>query len=130
MQCPQKTLLASVSEQRILDDSEWKYRYTIQLRYKTNFSNLGFGTNPIEFGWDIPVVDCGMREKGTDGKLKTIMQIDEETGKPCAVTSAELLDGEGKAIKRGEGVSPNPYVIRVQAYEMTSFPSDIYSEPL
>ena len=103
MQCPQKTLLASVSEQRILDDSEWKYRYTIQLRYKTNFSNLGFGTNPIEFGWDIPVVDCGMREKGTDGKLKTIMQIDEETGEPLI---AVVMDGhavKGKLSIRTQG---------------------------
>lgn len=130
MSCPQKSLLASISEQRIFGDSNWKYRYTIQLRYKTNLSNLGAGTNPIDFGWDIPVIDCGMREKGIDGKLKTIMQVDQETGKPCAVTSAELLDGDGKAVSRAEGNTPNPYIIRVQAYKTETFPSAFYSEPI
>lgn len=38
-------------------------------------SMLGAGTTPIEFGWDIPVVDAGMREL-KDGKLQVIMSID------------------------------------------------------
>lgn len=129
MQCAQKSLLASVSEQRIIGDPKWRYRYSIQLRYKTNFSNLGSGHTPIDFGWDIPIVDCGMRELGLDNKLHIIMQTDGETGKPCAVTSPELLDGTGHAIDRTQGTGPTPYVIRVQAYEMAAFPSQIYSEP-
>ena len=129
MICPQKTLLATVSEQRIFGDPEWNYRYTVQLKYKSNYANLGFGTNPIEYGWDIPIVDCGMRELDSDGKLKVIMQVDQETKKPCAVTSPELLDGEGHVVKREEGTKSNPYIIRVQAYEIESFPSEMYSEP-
>jgi len=38
-------------------------------------SMYGAGTTPIEFGWDIPVVDAGMREL-KDGKLQVIMSID------------------------------------------------------
>ena len=124
MSCPQKTLLATISESRIFGDPTWKYRYTVQLRYKSNYANLGNGTNPVQYGWDIPIVDCGMRELDEDGNRKIIMQIDQETKKPCAVTSPELLDGEGHAIQRGEGYSSvNPYIIRVQAYELASFPS-------
>lgn len=130
MPCPQKTLLATVSEQRIFGDPIWNYRYTVQLRYKSNYANLGSGTNPIEYGWDLPIVDCGMRELNENGKPQIIMQIDQETKKPCAVTSVELLDGEGHAVQRGEEYSnAKPYIIRVQAYEMETFPNQMYSEP-
>lgn len=63
---------------------------------------LGSGTDPIEFGWDIPVVDAGMRalDDSNPPKPQVIMQIDEESKLPCAVTSPELLDGSGKKADR------------------------------
>lgn len=129
MSCAPKTLIASVSVQRLFDDPVWKYRYTIQLRYKSNMSMLGAGTTPIEFGWDIPVVDAGMREL-KDGKPQVIMSIDQESKLPCAVTSPELLDGSGTKAERDAGTNrAKPYVIRVQVYEDETFPSDFYSEP-
>lgn len=113
----------------MFDDPVWKYRYTIQLRYKSNMSMLGAGTTPIEFGWDIPVVDAGMREL-KNGKPTIIMSIDEESKLPCAVTSAELLDGSGGKAERDATTNrAKPYIIRVQAYEDDAFPSDFYSEP-
>lgn len=132
MSCARKTLLACVSERRIFDDPKYKYRYTIQLRYRTNMSMYGAGTTAIEFGWDIPVVDAGMRAidpNDSDNKPKIIMQVDGETNQPCAVTTAELLDGEGHKAERGSDGKAQPYIIRVQAYEEESFPAEIYSEP-
>lgn len=131
MECDQKTLLACISEKRIFGDEDYSYRYTIQLRYRTNKSMYGGGDTPIEFGWDIPVVDAGMRAKdpADDDKVKIIMQLDGETNQPCAVTTSELLDGTGHKAERDEAGKAQPYVIRVQAYEKTTFPSEIYSEP-
>lgn len=130
MNCAPKTLIANVSEQRIFGDPIYKYRYTIQLRYKSNFSNLGAGTTPIEFGWDIPVVDAGLRQLDENNKLILITQMDSESNVPCPITSPELLDGEGKAIIRKEGLTVRPYIIRVQAYKEATFPTQFYSEPI
>ena len=132
MDCPAKTLLAVISEKRIFDDEDYKYRYTINLKYKSNMSMFGAGTTPIEFGWDIPVVDAGMRELDSNdsNKPKVIMATDSETNQPCAVTSAELLDGSGhKAARDSTTGKASPYIIRVQAYEQDTFPSQLYSEP-
>ena len=134
MKCAQKTLLASISEQRIFGDATWKYRYTISLQYRSNMSNFGAGTKPIEFGWDIGIVDSGMRQLDKDRKPQVIMQIDQESKMPTAITQPELLDGSGHAVKRvaGEAGAPQqvkPYIIRVQAYETETFPAEIYSEP-
>ncbi len=132
MSCPAKTLLAVISEKRIFGDENFKYRYTINLKYKSNQSLFGAGTSPIEFGWDIPVVDAGMRELVSENgtkKPKTIMSIDGETNQPCAVTSAELLDGSGNKASRDADGRAKPYIIRVQAYEDETFPSQLYSEP-
>ena len=132
MNCPSKTLLAVISEKRIFDDDKYKYRYTINLKYKSNMSLYGSGTTPIQFGWDIPVVDAGMRELVTENNIKVskvIMSIDKETNQPCAVTSAELLDGSGGKATRDQNGRAQPYIIRVQAYEDETFPSELYSEP-
>lgn len=132
MNCPAKTLLAVISEKRIFGDEDYKYRYTINLKYKSNMSMYGAGTTAIQFGWDIPVVDAGMRElDSNDGnKPKVIMATDSETNQPCAVTSAELLDGLGhKAERDVQTGKAKPYIIRVQAYEDEQFPSQLYSEP-
>lgn len=133
MECEQKTLLAVISERRIFGDSNgYKYRYTINLKYKSHMSMFGAGTELIEFGWDIPVVDAGMREldSGDGNKPKIIMATDGETNQPCAVTSAELLDGSGhKAARDATTGKATPYIIRVQAYEKVTFPNELFSEP-
>ena len=134
MECAPKTLIASVSVQQIFGDPEWKYRYTFQLRYRSFKAMYGAGTTPIEYGWDIPVIDTGMRElvNTPDGtkKPQIIMMIDQESKLPCAVTSPELLDGTGhKAQRDPETNRAKPYVIRVQAYEDETFPSEFYSPP-
>lgn len=134
IECAQKTLLAQISEQRIFGDPVWKYRYTINLQYRSNMSNFGAGTEPIEFGWDIGIVDTGMRQLNEKGKPEVIMQIDQESKMPTAITQPELLDGSGHVVKRGVGEDGapqqvKPYIIRVQAYETETFPADIYSEP-
>lgn len=132
MSCEAKTLLAVISEKRIFGDEDYKYRYTINLKYKSNQSMFGAGTSAIEFGWDIPVVDAGMREldSNDNNKPKVIMATDGETNQPCAVTSAELLDGDGhKATRDSSTGKARPYIIRVQAYEKDTFPSAFYSEP-
>lgn len=46
-ECAPNTLLANVAVSRIFGDPTWKWRYTVQLRYKSNLSMLGLGTTPI-----------------------------------------------------------------------------------
>lgn len=103
MSCAAKTLIASVSEERIFGEKKWKYRYVIKLQYKSNFANYGSGTTPIEYGWDIPVVDAGIRELNKDGKPVVITKIDQESKMPTAVTTPELLDGSGHKVDRTSG---------------------------
>lgn len=130
MSCAPKTLLASIGESRIIgDNTSWKYRYTINLHYQSNMQMFGSGTSPIEYGWDIALIDCGMRQKNSKGELEVIMRVDGESKMPTAVTSPELLNGAGKAVERKQGETVKPYVIRVQAYETATYPNEIYSEP-
>lgn len=125
-----KTLFCMVAEARVFGDGKWKYRYTIELRHRTNKVKIAGGDSATEIGWDVAVADAGMREKGTDGKLVLIRLPDAETGKPCNVTTPELLDGSGKRIARDSGgTPPTPYNFRFQAYETTTFPAWFYSEP-
>jgi len=130
MSCPQWSLLCTVSEKRIFGDADFKYRYTIQFKFKSNKVKIAGSNAASELGWHVAITDAGMREKGEGGKMKLIRQIDPETGKRCTVTSAELLNGQGKAITRdSSGANPTPYNIKFEAYESTSFPSWFYSEP-
>lgn len=126
---PVGSLLATVSEKRVFGDGGWKYRYTIQLKYRTNRVKLAGENTLTDIGWDVAITDAGMREKGSDGKLKIITTIDKETGKRCQISSPELLDGKGKAVARPESGLPTPYNTRYQAYERASFPAWFYSEP-
>lgn len=127
---PVGSLLCRVAEQRVIGDDKWKYRYTIQLKYRTNLVRLAGANALTDIGWDIAVTDAGMREKGSDGKLKFIKSIDMETGKRLTVSSVELLDGSGHAVVRGGSSSvPKPYNIRFKAYERVSIPAWFYSEP-
>lgn len=126
---PIGSLLCHVVEQRVIGDQKWKYRYNIQLKYRTNPVKLAGAEQVTDIGWDVAITDAGMREKGDDGKLKLIKSIDSETGKKCTVTSPELLNGKGKAVTRGTGANPKPYNIRFQAYERVAIPAWFYSEP-
>ena len=126
---PVGSLLCHVAEQRVIGDPNWKYRYNIQLKYRTNPVKLAGGDTVTDIGWDVAITDAGMREIGSDGKLKLIKSIDSETGKKCTVTSPELLDGGGKAVVRSSSSTPKPYNIRFQAYERVTIPAWFYSEP-
>lgn len=126
---PAATLLCMVGEARVVGDGEWKYRYTVELRFRTNKVKLAGAGTATEIGWDVALADAGMRELSADGTLKLIRVVDAETGNPCNVTTPELLDGSGHKVERGSGTTPTPYNLRFQAYERTTFPSWFYSEP-
>lgn len=125
---PPRTLLCQINEERILGDKFWNYRYTVQLKYKSNKVKIGGEDKLTEIGWDVAVTDAGMREKGADGKLTLIRQKDAETGKMCTVSSPELLNGSGQKVDRS-GNAVTPYNFRFQAYAESDFPQMFYSEP-
>lgn len=122
---PAGSLLCTICEKRIIGDKIWKYRYTVKLRYKKNLVKIAGGNQLVDIGWDVAVVDVGMRELDSNGKKKLIRAHDQETGKPCTVTSSALLDGQGK--KLGDG--HDPYNFRFQAYARATIPNWCYSEP-
>ena len=125
-----RSLMCAVAEQRIIGDPDWKYRYTVQLKFRTNLVRIAGSNTPTDIGWDVAIADAGMREKDdTTGNLKLIKAVDPETGKRCTVTSPELLNGSGKAVVRSSGSTPKPYFLRFRAYAATEFPSWFYSEP-
>ena len=124
--CPAYTLLCTVGEKRIFGNKNWKYQYTVHLKFKSNKVDLNNSGTATEIGWDVAVADAGMREVDiVTGEKKLIRVMDKETGKMCTVTSATLLNGNG-----GKADDNYPaYNFRFQAYERTSFPSWFYSEP-
>lgn len=127
---PEGCLRCHVAEQRVFGDATWNYRYTIQLKFRSNLVRLEGNGASTDIGWDVAITDAGMRERKADGSgLKLIKAIDPETGKKCSVTSPELLDGNGYAVDRSGGIEPTPYNERYQAYERTNFPEWFYSEP-
>ena len=129
---PARTLLCTISEARIIGAASLKYRYTVNLRYRSNRAKIQGQDTLVECGWDEVITDAGMRCKDeTSGKLKLIQVPSDETGEPATVTSPELLDGSGKPIPRSASPlwRPTPYNFRVKAYEGASFPNWFYSEP-
>ena len=128
MSCPEGSLLCSVEEERLIGDANWKYRYTIRLKYKTNKVKIALANNLTDIGWDVAVTDAGMREL-QNGMPVIITRPGKENGVPCAVTSPELLDGQGGAVARSaSGTAAVPYNFRFKAYERTSIPSWFYTE--
>lgn len=123
--CPAGSLLCTVGEKRLIGNADWKYQYTVRLRYKSNPVKIKGAKTETDIGWDVSVADVGMREVGKDGKTELIRDIDPETKKPCTVTTAALLDGKGKKLARGE----EPYNFRFQTYKRADFPIWFYSEP-
>ena len=131
MTCAPHTLLCSVSEKLNIGDAQWPYTYTVRLKYRTNKVKRGGDSQVGEIGWNVAVVDAGMREvDDTTGKLKLIQVVSQETGQPASVTAPELLDGAGHAVARSASGAPaEPYNLVFAAYKAVSFPSWFYSEP-
>lgn len=132
--CPEGTLLCTVGLKRIIGDDDWKYQYTIRLRYKSNKVKLGGDSTETDVGWDVAILDAGMRAKQTVGEgeeakeeVRLIRVIDKETGRACVVTTPALLNGNGYV--RSETANDDPFVIRFKAYERATFPAWFYSEP-
>ena len=131
MTCAPYTLLCSVSEKLNIGDNQWPYTYTVRLKYRTNIITKGGDTQAGEIGWQVAVVDAGMREKDdTTGELKLIQILSKETGQAANVTAPELLDGHGKAVARSASGAPaTPYNLTFMAYKAVTWPSWFYSEP-
>lgn len=126
--CPARTLLCTVSERLLIGDEVWPYQYTIRLRYRSN--KVMVNGTLTEIGWDVGVVDAGMREIDQNtGELKLIQVLSKETNQLATVTSPELLDGQGHAITRGSSSSQSATILVFQAYERASFPSWFTSAP-
>ena len=128
MSCPSNTLLCCVSEKRLYNDGDWKYQYTIQLKFKSNKVKVNGNSAVSEIGWMIAIADSGMRVIDDEGKKKIVRMLDEETGCMCQVTSPVLLDGSGKKAAEGADGNPTPYNKLYQAYEYTSIPDWFISE--
>ena len=123
---PVGTLLCTVAEKRIFGDDIWKYRYTVHLKLKSNIVKIEGAKESTDIGWDVAVVDAGMREKDAQtGKKKLIRTADKESGTPCVVTSPALLNGNGGQL----AADAEPYIFRFMAYKRSDFPEWFYSEP-
>ena len=130
MTCPAGTLLCSVAERKLIGEVALPYEYTIHLKYRSNVVPVGTGATLTEVGWDVAIVDAGMREIDAEtNKLKLIQVVSQETGQPATVTSPELLNGSGMAQGRGSGGAAQPVILVFRAYERAAFPSWFYSEP-
>ena len=98
--CPPKTLLCTCCEKIIIGDKVWPYQYTIRMRYRSNPIKRDYASAEEEIGWNVAVVDAGMRELDEDGKPQLIQIVSSETGTASTVTSPELLDGTGHKVDR------------------------------
>ena len=130
MECAKNTLLCTVSEKKLIGETSFPYEYTVRLRYRSNKAKDSNG-NLAEIGWNIALVDAGMREIDTTTyALKFIQTISSETGEPVNVSSPELLDGQGHAVQASaSGNRPDPVYLHFKAYSETTFPDWFYSEP-
>ena len=126
---PTASLLCTISEKRLIGEADYKYQYTVRLRYKKNLVKIAGSSAATDIGWDVAITDAGMRELDSNGKLKLIKRLDPENGKRYTVNSPELLDGSGHAVTRNGSTPPTPYNFRVQAYARASWPNWLYSEP-
>lgn len=124
---PARTLLCTVSEKILIGESLMPYEYTIHLRYRSNEVMPGTSTTKEEIGWDVAVVDAGMREiDAISGKPRLIRVMSKESGQLATVTAPELLNGSGQA----QTGTRRPYILVFQAYQRKTFPVWFYSEPI
>ena len=129
--CPANSLLCTVCEKLNIGDEIWPYQYTIRMRYRSNLIKKTYASAEEEIGWNVAVVDAGMRELDSSGKPKLITIQSEETGRESTVTSPELLDGTGHKVDRSgsTGGSGQPVLLVFQAYKTATFPDWFTSEP-
>ena len=66
------------------------------MRFKSNKVKINGQNAVTDIGWDVAITDAGMRELDDEGNKSLIRAVDRESGKMCTVTSAALLDGQGK----------------------------------
>ena len=123
--CPVGSLLCTVGEKRIIGDENWKYQYTVRLRYKSNKVKIAGANTLTDIGWDVAIVDTGAYVKDEDGNRTLIEVMHPEKKTMVQVSSPVLLDGEGHKAEDGA----EPYIFRFQAYSRASFPNWFYSEP-
>lgn len=116
MSCAARTLLCTVGEKAIIGDERWRYRYTVNLKYRPET-------------WDVTLIQSGMRCKDPNDQnnLKLCSVIDKETGRVCRVTSPALLDAQGYQVTPED--TSAPYTETFKAYPETNFPSIFTSEP-
>ena len=127
MTCAPGTLLCTVAEKKLIGEVLMPYEYTVHLKYRSNKVDVG-GTE-TEIGWDVAIVDAGMRElDATTGQPKLITVLSKETNKPATVTSPALLDGNGHALNTLSS-QQDPVILTFQAYKRETFPNWFYSEP-
>ena len=125
--CPACSLLCTVSEKMLFGEA-WTYQYTVRLRYRSNPVALNGSGSATDIGWDVAIIDAGLRELKTvsnQSKLVAISVIDKETGKRCEVTKPALLNGQGAAL----AANGTPYAMRFRSYARVSFPNWFYSAP-
>ena len=114
-----------VDEERLFnDEGDFKYQYSCAFQVMSNKTSIK-GGSATEIGWDIAVVDCGTMQLVND-KLVPIKSISQETGQEVFCSSPVLLDGSGKAVLTKDAKA---YAFQIQAYEETTFPVLMYSEP-
>ena len=124
---PIGSLLCSCVEKRLIGSKDWKYQYTVNLKYKSNKVKLNGANVLTDIGWDVAVSDAGMRELDSNNKKVLIRLKDKETGKMSTVNSPALLDGQGHKV--GDDEEAEPYNFRFQAYARANIPAWFYSEP-
>lgn len=134
--CPARTLLCSIQEKRIFDSDKYHYQYTVALRKRSNVYHTrgvdGEQSGAIEAGWDVAIVDTGMRVR--EGELQNYRKhvpevVDKETGKLMKIASPVLLDGKGQMLEAEDDKAPVPVVLQFFAYDEANFPKWFYSEP-
>lgn len=124
------TLLATVGEKILIGETVYPYEYTIHIRLRSQKVKIAQAQTPTEIGWDLAIVDAGMREMKAGGVMQFIEVWSKETGQPTQVTTSELLNGHGEAMPRSASGTPaEPYVLRFAAYPEAAFPDWMVSEP-
>ena len=137
--CAAHTLLCSVSERMIVGQTNYPYEYTVHLRYKTNIvkGTIKTGDSPssiqdnatLEVGWDVAIIDAGMRALDSDGIPQMIQAPSSVTNEMATVTSPELLNGLGGQVTRTTGETPKAVILIFHGYGETNFPDWMTSEP-
>ena len=127
MTCAAGTLLCTIAERKLIGEEKFPYEYTVHLRYRSNHIVDHSTHTTKEIGWNVGILDAGMRALDSNGQLKLIEVPMSESNVKATVTSPALLDGSGH--KLDQGPSYPPVILEFKAYKEASFPTWFYSEP-